>query len=323
MTASPGRGAPALARLAALARAGGPYAAAAAVGLAGWRQRALTAGGAVAATAVGGAVLGRGGAAAGAALVTFFVTSSALTRFKVQVKARRGVLAQAKGGRRDAWQVLANGGSAALCLALLGRKGLAPFLGALATAAADTWATELGLLARRPPRLITSGRAVPPGTSGGVTPEGTLAALAGGLTTGAAFAAATWLRGRLPGEQDGGGPAGAAAIRSLAFRSPAFRSLLLAGVAGTVGASADSLLGATVQGVYWCEACAEPAETAAHARCGRPTRLVRGRRWISNDVVNALATATGALTGAGLGAALEAGRSRAQPAMQALGLPVE
>ena len=72
-----------------------PYAAAAAVGLAGWWQGALTADGAAAATAVGGAVLGRGGAPAAAALVTFFVTGSALSRYKARAKSRRGVLAQA------------------------------------------------------------------------------------------------------------------------------------------------------------------------------------------------------------------------------------
>ena len=58
-------------------------------------------------------MLARGGLPAAGALVAFFVTSSALGRYKARAKARRGVLAQAKGGRRDAWQVLANGGAGA------------------------------------------------------------------------------------------------------------------------------------------------------------------------------------------------------------------
>ncbi len=138
-----------------------------AVSIAAWRQRALTADGAVAATVAGTLALARGGWPAAAALVAFFVTSSALSRFKEGAKARRGALAQAKGGTRDAWQVLANGGIAAAWLALTGRRGDAGFLGAVAAAGADTWATELGLLAPRPPRLLTTLRPVPPGTSGG------------------------------------------------------------------------------------------------------------------------------------------------------------
>jgi uncharacterized protein (TIGR00297 family) len=245
---------------------------------------------------VGGRVRARGGPPAGAALVAFFVTSSLLSRYKARVKARPGDgggVAQAKGGQRDAWQVLANGGVAALCLAAGGRRGSAPFLGALATAGADTWATELGLLAGRRPRLVTTGRPVPPGTSGGVTLEGSLAGVAGALVVGAAWGAAAVLERRLAERPVAGGLAPS-------------RALLLAGVVGTAGAGADSLLGATVQGAYWCPACRAPTETPVHSRCGGETVLVRGRRWLNNDAVNALATGTGGVLGAlagGLGGA--------------------
>src|SRR4051794_41739968 len=93
-----------------LARWSGSALAAAAIATAARRRRALTADGAAAATVVGTIVAARGGLPAAAALIAFFVTSSALSRFKEREKARRGVLAQAKGGERDAWQVLANGG---------------------------------------------------------------------------------------------------------------------------------------------------------------------------------------------------------------------
>jgi uncharacterized protein (TIGR00297 family) len=260
---------------------------AAAVAAAAWRVRALTTGGAAAATAIGTVVLARGGPPAAAALVAFFVTSSALSRFRRRAKERRGVLAQAKGARRDAWQVLANGGVAAACLAAFGDRGTSGFLGALAAAGADTWATELGLLAPRPPRLLTTLRPVPPGTSGGVTPEGTLAAIAGAATVGAAWQAARWLQWRLrPSQADRRGRVG--------------RATLVAAAAGTLGAVADSLLGATLQAEYWCPRCHEPTEARHHAPCGGPTTLVRGRPWIDNDAVNAIATATGALAGATL-----------------------
>jgi uncharacterized protein (TIGR00297 family) len=262
--------------------------AAAAVAAAARRTRSLTAAGAAAATFVGGCVFATGGLPAAGALVAFFVTSSALSHFKQRAKARRGALAQAKSSERDAWQVLANGGVAALCLALGRPGGAAAFLGALATAGADTWATELGLLAPRPPRLVTTLRRVPPGASGGVTPEGTLASVGGALTVGATWAALRRL-------QRGPGMAGAGR-----------RAALRTGAAGAFGALVDSLLGATVQAHYWCPTCAAPVETPVHPRCGQPATLVRGWTWVNNDVVNALATAAGALAGAALDPAGEA-----------------
>ena len=265
--------------------AAGAVAAAGAIALAGWRQRALTEQGAVAATAVGAVTLARGGLPASAALVAFFATSSALSRFKEREKARRGALAQAKGGRRDAWQVVANGGVAAAALLLpAGKTRSAAFLGALAAAGADTWATELGLLARSAPRLVTTRQVVAPGTSGGVTLEGLAASAAGALTVGLAWSAADAVR-----------------CRGMTYRSrsglPAAGAASVALVAGTLGALADSLLGATVQALYWCPVCREPVEAPVHARCCSVTQRIRGRRRIDNDAVNLLATATGAAIG--------------------------
>ncbi|HEV2121900.1 MAG TPA: DUF92 domain-containing protein [Chloroflexota bacterium] len=275
-----------------VARLGGSaLAAAGLVGLVAWRKQALTADGALAATTVGAVVLARGGPPAAASLVAFFVTSTALSRFKQREKARRGVLAQAKGGPRDAWQVLANGGAAAACLALWGRRGAAGYLGALATAGADTWATELGLLARKPPRLISTLRPVPPGTSGAITPEGTMAAVAGAATVGAVWQLAQHL------------------WPDSAFHGAFPRSRYLVPIVsaiGMLGALTDSILGAAIQGSYWCPICQEPSEAPVHPRCGQKTNLVRGWSWITNDAVNALATASGAAMGAVVGAAVDA-----------------
>jgi len=227
-----------------------------------WR-RALSASGAIGATLVGAITFARGGMPAAAALLAFFVSSSALSRVAMQRKERLP-LAQTKGAQRDVWQVLANGGAATLCVLLGKRSGL---VGALAAAAADTWATELGMLARRPPRLITTLRTVEPGTSGGITPEGVLASLGGAMAVGVAAAA-------FRGERHG---------------------IPRAVVAGMLGSLVDSVLGATLQASYACDVCGQPTEEPIHARCGSPTRRVRGYRWVTNDVVNAIATGCGAL----------------------------
>jgi uncharacterized protein (TIGR00297 family) len=229
-----------------------------------WR-RTLTREGALAAAILGGVVFFTGGVAAAASLLAFFGSSSALSRLG-QARKAAGPLAQAKGARRDAWQVLANGGVATACLALGQREA---FVGSLAAAGADTWATELGMLARRRPRLVTTLQPVTVGTSGGVTPEGLAASAGGALVVGLAWDVFS-----------GGG-----------------RAILRAAVAGLCGSLTDSLLGATLQALYRCEACGATTEAPRHAACAQPARLVRGQPWMTNDTVNALATLSGAAVG--------------------------
>jgi uncharacterized membrane protein len=53
-----------------------------------------------------------------------------------------------------------------------------------ATSLADTLASELGILSKGRPILITTGRSVPPGTNGGVTLMGTGCSALGGFIIG-------------------------------------------------------------------------------------------------------------------------------------------
>lgn len=235
----------------------------------GWRRGALTPDGAIAATAVGALTFGLGGLPASLALVAFFISGSALSRRAAQP----GEVQAAKGHRRDALQVLANGGVAAFALAASGAgwsRGRNAAIGALAAAAADTWASEIGVRSPTAPRSIVTGQVVRPGTSGGVTPLGFAASAAGALLVGGAWSVAD---GR---------------------RSSTLKQAIVAGLAGSI---ADSLAGATLQASYRCDACGQPAE-APGLHCGRALRLVRGNSWITNDVVNLIGTAAGGLVGA-------------------------
>lgn len=202
--------------------------------------RWLTADGVAAAATVGGLVLWGAGPRGVALLILFFVTGSVLTAFN-QREGREKRRTRQEGAdppaafarppapaARNARQVIANGGWAALGATLIRSRpdiGWAVLLGSLATAQADTWATEIGAHARGAPRLITTGRRVSAGTSGGVTWLGTGAGLAGSLVL-----------------------AGAGYLLDLPL------AIVVTGaVAGLLGMLLDSLLGATLEARSWLD----------------------------------------------------------------------
>jgi uncharacterized protein (TIGR00297 family) len=243
------------------------------VALAARATQSLSRGGALAATLVGALIFGIGGWGWAMLLLTFFVTSSALSHAFQNRK--RGLSEKfSKGHERDAGQVFGNGGVATFFALLHGffPQALWPWLGfaaALAAVNADTWATELGVLNPTSPRLITDLRKrVEKGTSGGISLWGTLAAL-----TGAAAIAAP-----------------ATILAHLSF--PTFLLLTLAGLGGSLF---DSWLGATVQAIYFCPTCEKETERHPLHTCGSPTRQIRGWGWLDNDRVNFAAGAAGAL----------------------------
>jgi uncharacterized protein (TIGR00297 family) len=270
------------------------------IALIAWRARALTAGGAVAAFAVGTLTYAAGTLGFTFVLLAFFVPSVLLSRLG---RARKRALVDVgKHGARDAMQVLANGGVATVCAVVWAlqhdlRWALA-FAGAYAAATADTWATEIGTLARHQPRSILTLRPVATGMSGGVTVPGTLAELAGAVwlgVTGVAGIAAAYVLNVADLGVAWQTQAPAAYVLPVA-------TLLAIPLGGVAGATADSVLGATVQELRRCDVCERACETDPHA-CGAPSRLVRGVRGFSNDVVNLLATATGAAVAFGFATA--------------------
>ena len=253
-----------------------------------WRTHALTASGAVAAFVVGTLTYASGAVGFALVLLAFFVPSIALSRIG---RARKRTLVDVgKQGARDGLQVLANGAAPTICAVLFALthdlRWAWAFAGAYAAATADTWSTEIGTLAWQKPRSIITLRPIETGLSGGITLAGTLAELAG----------AGWI-----------GVAGIAGI-ALAVQPCVltgcdfgfsisngllWRLLAAIPIAGVAGGTLDSLLGGTVQELRRCEVCDRACETNPHA-CGGTTRLVRGFRVFSNDVVNLMASVCGA-----------------------------
>lgn len=250
-----------------------------AVAAVAWRLRALTPSGAIAAFCIGTIVFGIGGAVAAVPLLVFFISASALSAVG---RARKSAAQNhyAKTECRDASQVLANGGVPALLILFSvltpnSRELLLLYLAGIAAANADTWATEIGGLAPGRPRLVTTWRVADRGESGAITLTGVLASLIGAAVV-VASAVMVWPRGSL-----------------LFFARPDSAESLSVVWAAFVAACADSVLGAGLQGQYRCLQCNKIVEKPKH--CGEPAKLVRGFRWLGNDLVNTISVAAAVL----------------------------
>jgi uncharacterized protein (TIGR00297 family) len=232
-----------------------------------YRAHSLNGSGALAATFVGTIIFGLGGWSWAILLMIFFITSSGLSRaFKNR---KRGLDEKfSKGHERDAGQVFGNGGLATFFAALHAfyPESILPWIGfavSLAAVNADTWATELGVLNPTRPRMITNlSRPVEKGTSGGISLFGTLASLLGA----------------------------AAIALPAAFLSPVgpltTEQWVLITLGGLAGSLFDSLLGATVQAMYYCPTDEKETEKHPLHTCGTPTVHIRGWKWLDNDWVN-------------------------------------
>jgi uncharacterized protein (TIGR00297 family) len=117
-------------------------------------------------------------------MLTFFILGSAATRYKFEYKKRIGV-DQGRGGARGYRNVFANGIVAAAAAVLFGvfqqPVFIVMYVGCVATAAADTLASEIGVTGGIP-YMITTLKKVPIGTNGGVTPTGEFVSLLGSFT---------------------------------------------------------------------------------------------------------------------------------------------
>ena len=255
-----------------LIRAVAGFVIAAAISVAARRTRSLSIGGAIAATFTGTVAVAAGWNW-GILLILYFVSSTVLSHLRRAEKARRLDAIVEKGGERDAVQVLANGalfaGAAIMMLVRPHARWIALGAGALAASAADTWATEIGTLARRLPRSILTGRAVPTGTSGAISVAGTIAMVAGALFIGLLVLLFGW---------------------TLEIATSVT-------IAGIFGAMLDTLLGATLQARRWCAQCSRETERTVHD-CGTATTHKRGLGWLDNDMVNFLSGAVGGLLAA-------------------------
>lgn len=230
-----------------------------------WRKKVLSSNGVFGAFIMGILVFGSGGIQWILPLIIFFISSSILSKFN---NATHSEFQQISG--RNFYQVLANGGLATL-IALI--HFFAPetnyyylFLGSIAAAIADTWATEIGAFSPVKPRHILNFNSVEKGCSGGITPLGSFGAMIGSMLI--------------------------ASIGFFLFSLPG-KYFWIISVSGFLGNVIDSILGGSIQSLFNCSVCGLNTEKRTH--CNRPTVHIKGIHWIDNDMVNFMNTIAGFL----------------------------
>lgn len=245
------------------------------VSLIAMHAHALTTSGAVASTLVGGVIVAGSGWWVGIVMIAYFLSSTVLSHWRKPIEQSD----QQRGSRRDAVQVLANGGVPAVFASMALGSGSSVWtlaaVCAIASATADTWATETGRITHAPPRSISTWKRAEPGTSGAVSLPGTLATAVGSVC----IAAFMWFGHSLNW------------IDTNSAGSIAFGLVSLAGIAGSIF---DSVLGATLQARFVCPNCGRITEKVHH--CGHhPATHVSGWGWMTNDAVNLIGVAAPAL----------------------------
>ena len=237
-------------------------------GVLSYRMRWLTLAGSITASMFGFCLLWWGGWPWIVPVMVFFGTSSLLSKIgKKSIK--KGQVKPVSEDIRNSKQVLANGGVGWLLLALYAidssQLWYAGFIGSLAAATADTWATEIGRLAGGQPRHIITGAVLPKHASGGVTWQGT-----GGSVAGAALIGASCVP---------------------FYDSSVLFCITFGCISGVAGSVFDSILGALLQAKYRVKATQEIVESSA---VESETTLIQGWRWMTNDLVNVFCTLVGA-----------------------------
>ena len=217
-------------------------------------------------------IFGFGGWKWSVPVLSFFIPSSLLSKLREGRNQEVDKFFE-KSGRRDYLQVISNGGIAGILVII---NSIYPddlfyliYLSTLAAVCADTWATEIGTWRVNVTYNILNFQKITQGTSGGISMPGIIGAIIGTLLI--SLSGLSWIH-----------------IGIVLY----FSIIIIAGILGCI---VDSLLGATVQGLYKCAICEKVTEKYVH--CGVPAKFYKGIAWFNNDVVNMFCGAAGALFG--------------------------
>jgi len=230
-------------------------------------------------------------------LLAFFLSSSFLTRVG-DSKKEKFLTTHKKEKIRSVKQVLSNGllpGIAALIILILKsiknykKNHISSFMPCIfendltfsvlyifyvsyiACCNGDTWASEIGVLSKNNPILITSRKVVPKGTNGGISFLGTIMACLGGIFIGSICGCLQYFYCN---------PSGIWKI----FYIP----LIIGVFSGLVGSSIDSLLGACLQLSVYDKNSRKIVCKNYEKFNNEKNYIIIGRDVLSNDIVNLL-----------------------------------
>lgn len=235
-----------------------------------YRAKFLTLSGSVATFLLAGFIFGLGGVKWSVPIISFFILSSLLSKFRKKKNEEVEMFFE-KTGVRDHWQVAANGGIGGILVIINSFYSsdiiYLTYLASLAAVCADTWATEIGTLKKTDTYNILNFKPIEQGTSGGISVMGSLGALLGATVI--FLSGVYWLTENVATQ------------------------MFIIVFAGLFGSFFDSLLGATMQAQNKCNVCGKITERDIH--CGNATDHHKGYKWLNNDLVNLFASIFGIL----------------------------
>jgi uncharacterized protein (TIGR00297 family) len=168
-----------------------------------------------------------------------------------------------KTGKKDFVEIFANGiwtVVAIIVYAISNNQTFLPIsLVAMSAGFADSLASDIGSLAKSKPYDFIKRKYVDKGVSGGVTFLGSISSFIGAIIF-------------------------AFAIKYICDL-PYYQAVIMCAII-YFGVIVDSLLGSTIQAKFECEECGKITEKETH--CGKETKMVKGIKFINNDVVNCL-----------------------------------
>jgi uncharacterized protein (TIGR00297 family) len=242
--------------------------------LRGYKRKSLTTNGAVAAWIVGFCSIISG--SRGFLLLLFYIVGTKATKYKITIKAK---FEDTDSSCRGPGQVLACS-IIGICIQTIhfiycGKERSIDFdesqlasslacalIAHHATNLADTLSSELGILSKSDPILITSLRTVPRGTNGGCSLAGLGCSMIGGFLIGCG----TFIIDSFSG-----------------LDAKPFAYILFGTALGTIGSIIDSLLGATLQVTYFDE---EKKVISDNSSKKNATKRIAGLDILSNTQVN-------------------------------------